>query len=272
MRKIFLCFVACSGLLATEVDSFTLRDPKMRDALGELDGIMQNNFKQALEHANSEQSCDPKIFEKAFHGTIKGVFWTQFESDIENSQTLDKKTLSRADSIYRDVTILEGTALYMAQLGYIMRIGDLYVGSDKFGHFLETGYEYYLYPSLDEALEYGEMTERTYFGLTTTGVYSYGDLAANLDGYEFWRNLAHYTQCENNVWTQKNLFSWADYLNAAWDEGINCSYYKNEHITKSVQEQITKLGMSCPVKTGHCSNMIQHYGYSASHAVTEACF
>lgn len=273
MRNIVITALLFSiPLIATEIDSFTLRDPNLRDALEELDAIMQNNFNSALKQANQKQSCDSRIFEDALRASVRGRFWSQFEADIESSKTLDKRTLSRAGSIYRDVRILDGAALFIARLGFVMKIGDFYVGSDKFGHFLETGYDYYRSSSLESALEYGEMTERTFFGLITTGVYSYGDLAANLDGYRFWQNLINYVICENNHWTQKELFTWADYANAAWDEGLNCNYYRNDHVTSSVNQRIAELGMSCPVKTGYCTNMIERYGYLAPRVVTAICF
>lgn len=265
-------FLFCIPLVGTEIDSFTLRDPNLQDALHELDAIMQKNFDKALSQVNQKHSCEPEVFENAFHDTIGGVFWSQFEADIESSKTLDKRTLKRSESVYRDINLREGIALYMARLGYVMRIGEFYVGSDKFGHFLETGRNYYNSLSLESALEYGEMTERTFFGLTTTGVYSYGDLAANLEGYSFWQNLAHYVSCENGHWVQKNQFTWGDYVNAAWDEGLNCSYYKNDHVTSSVNQRIADLGMSCPVQVGYCSHMIQRYGYLAPRVITQECF
>lgn len=271
------CFLIASNLFSTEIDSFTLRDPNMRDGLQELDAIMQRNFDLAISEANKAQSCEPRVFEQAFRKTVKGPLWSKFEDDIENSTSLDKRTTTRGESIYRDVTLYQGIALYMAKLGYLIRIGDLYVGSDKFGHFLETGYDYTQKSTFEEALYFGEMTERTYFGLSTTGVYSYGDLAANLDGYIFWKNLAAgednpYVVCQDNLWKQQMRFTWADFVNAAWDEGINCNYYSDLKVLTSVSKRIRDLGMSCPVETNHCTNMIERYGYLAAQVIHQGCF
>lgn len=276
MRQILISFLFANALFSTEIDSFTLRDPHMQDGLQELDSIMQGYFDLALVQANEAKSCKQELMEETLHRLLKGVFWSQFEADIENSKTLDRKTLSRENSIYRDVSLIEGIALYMANLGYVIRIGDLYIGSDKFGHFLETGYGYYHSASPEDSLEYGEMTERTYFGLMTTGVYSYGDLAANLDGYTFWRRLTKgldaYFSCKNNSWVARRKFTWADYINAAWDEGLNCNYYTDKHVRHSVQTRIQELAMSCPVVPGHCPAMIERYRYLANRVVTEKCF
>lgn len=276
MRFLFLCLLPCSVLFSTEIDSFTLRDPQMRDGLEELNNLSQGYFNAALVRANQAHSCDPKIFEQAFYKTITGIFWSKIESDIDESKTLDRRTIERKNSIYRDVNILEGCILHMARLGFLIKTGEIYVGSDKLGHFFDTGYQYYQKSSLEEAMKYGEMTERTYYGLLTTSVYSYGDLASNLDGYFFWTRLAKgkeaYVTCQNNIWTQKLKFDLADYINPAWDEALNCNYYRNDHVTYSVAQQISDLGMSCPIDTSYCTEMLKHYGPLAYHVVGKECF
>ncbi len=269
-------FLFCCSLTATEIDSFTLRDPYMEESLGELDQIVQTYFDEALSKANQANTCDSRAFEKAFQGATTGVFWDRIETDIDQSETLDRRTLTRQNSVYRDVNILEGTVLHMARLGFLLKIGDFYIGSDKFGHFFDTGYEYYKKSSLDDAMAYGEMTERTYYGLMTTSVYSYGDLAANLDGYFFWNRLTQgknaYVTCQNNTWTQQNRFTFTEYINAAWDEGLNCNYYRNDHVTNSVRGRIAALGLSCPVAPGRCPEMITRYGTLSEHVVSRGCF
>lgn len=277
MRYILITsLLFCVSLFSTEIDSFTLRDPGMRDSLQELNQIVQGYFTEALQEANQAQSCDPEIFETAFQNVMPGILWSRIENDIENSETMDHRVIGRKNSIYQDVNLFEGIALHMARLGFLMKTGDFYVGSDKLGHFFDTGHTYYQKSSFKEALDYGEMTERTYYGLQMTAVYSYADLAANLDGYTFWNRLAKgknaYVTCSNNIWRQQYNFNWADYINAAWDEGINCNRYRNDHVTRSVHNRIAALGMSCPVNTGYCSDMISRYGSLAQRIVAKECF
>lgn len=248
----------------------------MQDSLEELNQIVQSHFDEALIKANEEKSCEPIVFDKAFQAVTTGIFWDRIEIDIAKSETLDRRTIARKNSIYRDVSILEGTVLHMAQLGFLLKIGDLYIGSDKFGHFFDTGYEYFRKSSLNDAMAYGEMTERTYYGLLTTSVYSYGDLAANLDGYAFWKRLTGgedaYVTCHNKTWRQQNKFTFSEYVNSAWDEGINCNYYRNNHVSLSVDARIMELGMSCPIVPGHCKEMIERYGRLANRVVSKECF
>ncbi|MEI6805307.1 MAG: hypothetical protein WCK49_02235 [Myxococcaceae bacterium] len=279
MHKIFISslFLA-TALLSTEIDSFTQRDPYMEDSLAELNQMAQTYFDEAIVKANAAGSCERSTFEDAFHSITTGgaIFWDRIELDIEKSDTMDRRTLAKKDSIYRDINFIEGPILQVGQLGFLLRIGDLYIGSDKFGHFYDTGYEYYKKSSLEDAMSYGEMTERTYFGLTSTAVYSYADLAANLDGYRFWTRLTQgkdaYAMCENNIWKQQNSFTWTDHISAAWDEGYNCNSYRNDHVTYSVATRIIALGFNCPVPLGRCLEMIDRYEELSSHVVTAQCF
>lgn len=277
MRVILLtCFLFCGILNSTEVDSFTLRDPFLQDAVEELNQLMQGYFDRALDKANQKESCEPEVFEDALHHFTDGLFWAQIEKDIENSPTIDKRIIERTRSIYQDISFLYGPALYMARLGFILKIGDLYIGSDKFGHFIDQGYDYFEEEDLIDALDHGEMTENTYYGLTSTAVYSNGDLAANLDGYYFWKQVARgrkpYVTCQNNKWEQTRAFDWRDYANPAWDEAINCSLYRNQTVTNQVMKRIADLKMTCPIDKSYCPIMIQRYGLLSARVITRECF
>ncbi|MES2504683.1 MAG: hypothetical protein V4534_07390 [Myxococcota bacterium] len=277
MRHILIAsFIFCGTLSSTEIDSFTLRDKTLKDGTAEMNAMMQRYLDSAVAKMNRAGSCDAKKFEDTLHGLTGGLAWSKVEGEIEHSTILDKRTLPRCESVYQDICLVDGVALYLARLGFLMRFGNLYIGSDKFGHFIDQGFDYYRSFSLEDGMRFGEMTERTYYGLMTTAVYSYGDLSANLDGYQFWSSLAKgddpYFTCQNNKWTQVKRFDWMDYANAAWDEGLNCSFYRNEEVTEQVHARIKKAGFTCPVDKSYCPEMIRHYGYLAPRVISQACF
>lgn len=76
-----------------------------------------------------------------------------------------------------------------------------YMGVDKFGHFINQGYEYFqLYneylkqgldreQSLKKIVQWGVDTEDGLFGRIVDGVYSNADLAANFSGFVFYQNF-----------------------------------------------------------------------------------
>jgi hypothetical protein len=111
-----------------------------------------------------------------------------------------------------------------------MLINGIYVGSDKLGHFLQQGHQYYQIAKSKGAAgkkmaeSFGVGTEKGGFGLLTTGVLSHADLEANRQGMRF------YQQLENNP----NLsFDIAHYINKKWNEGHNPNYYE-ESVGKNV--------------------------------------
>ena len=74
-------------------------------------------------------------------------------------------------------------------------------GTDKIEHFFQQGHKYYeIYndeiaegklpeDAAKKAVKWGQKTERTYFGMLVSGVYSNGDLYANYAGMKFYEGL-----------------------------------------------------------------------------------
>ena len=82
-----------------------------------------------------------------------------------------------------------------------IRMYDHEFGIDKLEHLFQQGYQYYerVYDALKEgksrkeavreAIDWGKHTERTYYGILTSGVYSNADLNANYVGLKFYEGL-----------------------------------------------------------------------------------
>jgi hypothetical protein len=82
-----------------------------------------------------------------------------------------------------------------------IRVFDVYFGVDKLGHIFNQGIEYYqMYQqaitenktreaAFNEILDDGMESENMWFGLLVDGVYSNADLAANMAGFYFYKNL-----------------------------------------------------------------------------------
>lgn len=125
-----------------------------------------------------------------------------------------------------------------------IRLNHLCIGTDKLGHFFQQGWEYYQISVLDGkgetvARRYGEWLEgvasrATYaddepyflqqrsgraagyggFGRTTSGVISHADLAANLAGLQFYKDLA-----------ASRFLGMARYVTTNWCEELNPNDY-----------------------------------------------
>jgi len=83
-----------------------------------------------------------------------------------------------------------------------VRLFGVEFGTDKLDHFFQQGYKYYriqkeaaskgatLEQATTKAIKWGQRSERTYFGLLVSGVYSNADLYANYAGMKFYQGLS----------------------------------------------------------------------------------
>lgn len=90
-----------------------------------------------------------------------------------------------------------------------VRLFDVEFGTDKLDHFFQQGYRYYriqkeaaskgatLEQATTKAIKWGQRSERTYFGLLVSGVYSNADLYANYAGMKFYQGLTEPVSISN---------------------------------------------------------------------------
>ncbi len=101
---------------------------------------------------------------------------------------------------YRE-SIYVAAPIDYATLSPTVKLFGVEFGTDKMDHFFQQGYKYYTtynkakdHNLTDEqatakAIRWGQVTERTYFGLLVSGVYSNADLYANYAGMKFYQGL-----------------------------------------------------------------------------------
>jgi hypothetical protein len=251
--------------------------------LKQIEVDLQNNNNKA-----KTLSCDEGALYKAAYknlasasilgGYHESVLETFAKSNLALSPNLYCVPLK--DSVYKDFAGWKAPAFLFSSiaLGCMMKVGNFIIGTDKLGHFMTTGYSYYVRAILNSdlagALAYGDYSEKTYFGTLGSGVYSYGDLNANFQGMIFWSRLAPkyagtnqaYFQCENNQWVLNKAyaFDWQDYVSDAWDEAINVNYFKNEEMLNKVLTQIvahTEV-KSFPAEAEKCIGIVKQYRHN----------
>ena len=125
-----------------------------------------------------------------------------------------------------------------------------YFGTDKIGHFFAMGYHYYTaYQAarlmgqthelaMQKAADVcGWVTESSFLGITSTGIYSNADMATNYTGLKFYLNLTQPVKLQGHMvpamvvrkgeyWKLREHFSvesplFAQYVSVHWDEVLN---------------------------------------------------
>ena len=290
MKKTFsiFIFIMAFSLNASEIDSYTQRFDPIADSTNYLNGLVNNKLRAAGEWANSIEGCSKNRLYNAVKFQFTGSILGELEKYINASEEVDKRVIARKNSIYQDFGVLEGSALYFYGLGSIVKLGDNIVGADKFGHFFSEGWNCFDKSVLQKedlisVLKFGDHSERGFFGWMMTGVYSYADLAVNFNGLRFWVHLADdqrvftrnyglrsqesYFSCKGGLWVQSRSFDWSDYVDASWDEGINCNMYPKLSMEDDVNRRIASampyasgISKSCPIITQRCDELKSKYG------------
>ncbi len=264
---------------ASEIDSFTRRSEFLPDLTELLNQQVMDRLEKAVKRSNrqsrylylknnypfrgieGEDYCNPDHLYgkvgKQFARTLIG----QLESYINHLPDTKRRMLNFDESIYgkflfREAPTLAGTK----RMGSLIRIGDYTIGADKFGHFFSEGWSYFVLAygekiDIETALLFGEVTESAYYGAMTTGIFSYADLIANFNGMRFWNALIGfhfdalnpdqmplpYVCCKNRRWKIAKKFNWLDYIDGAWDEGINYSLFRDATLLNKVRLQISEM-------------------------------
>lgn len=137
---------------------------------------------------------------KAFFDLTAGdsLMTTRFGKWLASHKFRDQP--DRFKPAYRDSIFILNPANHLTMTPTVRLYGHEF-GVDKLEHLFQQGHQYYEVrqkaleagktPAEAEraTLEWGKRTERTYYGLLTSGVYSNADLAANFAGLRFYESL-----------------------------------------------------------------------------------
>jgi|GEM_PF-2988885 hypothetical protein len=290
-----------SFTFAKETDNLTGRYKQLEDSTAIMDAEMNKRLATLVDEANSNKiSCIQGIeIRRLFYSENKEtLFIGSLETYAEKNDKVAKRKASPSNSVYEGV-LAKGMFFDKIDLSSTVVINGQQIGTDKFGHFIDQGYRYYTdfrkrdgqATQLYETLRSSTSSESEY-GKKSTGVVSYGDSMANFKGILFYHNLTEgqtpYLRCANGKWSISRPFSWAEYVDAGWDEGINCSQIvgskrdgsvdpKDDTETakrratydanlKKLEENAARANRSqnyrCPVDEQSCADMKKRYaGY-----------
>lgn len=234
------------------------------------------------------EGCSRSILNK-LRGAIASDWMGNLETFAEGSANIDKcKSKPPPPHVYSETSSWDLGVASLTGLGSSIKMGGYHVGVDKLSHFMTEGYNYYRIfddlkrdrnvdldklsaVELREVLAEGNEQETGRYGLATTGIFSYGDVMANFQGFRFWRQVLDgpnpYFKCEGGKWVQKRQFDWNEYLNHGFDEGLNCNRYHHTRMQTAVDSAIGKVtekhaysrARSCPLDPSRCADLVQKF-------------
>lgn len=286
MKEIFIFLTLIFSIIsnASEVDQFTDRDSVLEDSTYLINKKTNEFLKKSIKNTNRISSnCNEYRLYKGLRKYFRNHVQGQLTPWILSSPEINKRFIPLSKTIYRDMDFFDSVILggyskvFKDSSGAIVRMGKFQIGSDKFEHFFGRGWAYYKRRyqkghSVRRIHKYGNWLERYQLGATMTGVYSYGDLAANFNGMRFWNHilqknsdvlgedLGPYISCVDNKWVQVAEINWENYIDISWDEANNCSAFRKKRTARKISKRMEKLGLTCPLDPDAIKSTSLKYG------------
>jgi len=266
-----IIFCISFKIQAAETDNFSTRMLILNDSGDALNFLFNDMFNDVERELSRKGSCSSDQLYKLVWKFLGRDYVGMVERNINSETSLfDRYPIRDKESIYRGLTFVKVPTTVLAPT---IRIENLFIGSDKFGHFVTEGHVYFKRfvlekRSLIDTLSYGVETEGGIYGLKSSGVYTFADLVANFHGLRFWMHLLGTEkdiltdkkvpgmfECRDDRWVRTRSFDWKNYLDEAWDEGVNCSAFASQRIATRVYENIQELNKNWEMKLD-CPNNI----------------
>ena len=247
-----IAVLICAGAAGYDTDPYTNRHLDIADSLLVLDREVNAALNDlATSWARDE---DEWAFVNAVYRRLGGAHWVdRLERWAMKSPEVEKLPTTRRESMIPHFPLHAARVMRVFGFCQLIRIDGVYVGTDKIGHFFSQGRKFYrrYRRSGDEALaaRWSVVTEAGVMGRITTGIFSNADLVANYEGHLFYRGLFHdgvvagktaMFRWQDGKPVQQRPFSWADHVNAFWDEAINPNDYQRA-LTPHVERRMLRL-------------------------------
>ncbi|MFA6237828.1 MAG: hypothetical protein WC635_10910 [Bacteriovorax sp.] len=302
MKNLILCLASlCSITLlsAAEVDHFTRRNEELSDSSALLNQKANEAVSLVIDKLNHvSPGCKPEALYPELRYYFANAMSGAFTKDVIANDLFIKREIFVSDSVYQDWGFFDGASLglqVMQRLGVsispLVRVGNIVVGTDKFEHMFGRGYKYFVKNYIESkgimnAVKFGIFGEKFILGglKFETGVFSYGDLSANFNGMRFWNhmlqkhddilgaqyNVGPYIYCKNNQWVKGKDIDFTNYIDNAFDEGINCSKFTNPKALAKFTSRINGMGFSCPIRPEAIAPLLNKYGPLSKWLINQA--
>lgn len=245
---------------AFESDQLTPRSADLRDALGDANTQADAMLAAAVRQTNERTRCagrDDQVAHVladeiravmgattliAARGELPTMAYGAYAAWLEVGP-IDRYTFISRNDLYSEVEWQQSPVLGTWGPSSTVRLGAVLVGVDKIDHFWVQGHLYYEKAGRgldgERAIRYGTRTEWMRWGMLTTGVFSFADLAANYDGYTFYRDLlgpgSLMQRAEDGCVAQVRGFDWEEHVDWEYDEIANPPVYR-----KNIQERVDR--------------------------------
>ncbi len=256
--QLALAVLLLSALPATalETDQYlTWRHP-LADSAEAVNAFVNGRFEAVLAEINrgdpTRLACEEipsRLYRSLFHRTTRRVLCPWCSSSIRRFLETDPRVdRFPPDGVgsgqYKEMSIFRHPAFpFVLPLASSVRIGDVYLGTDKPPHMFGFGGRYYRRylralrkgageeEAMHQAIGWGLTLERYLVGGLTDGIVSYADLEANYQGMRLARDLCEaepaHLELTDGGWRLARPVDLRRYVTPHLDESYNNSHYSS---------------------------------------------
>lgn len=241
-----LALVFAASATAFETDQYLAWQESIGDSTRAVNGYLDESMRTVLERINRRHpeslSCEqipPRIYRYLFSSLLSSRV-KRFLSHDPSIDRLPDDDVGRW--AYQRRSIYRGAAWpFFLPMARTLRVADVHVGVDKFGHMFGFGRRYYARyrkalarghspeEAMRRAIVWGIRLERYVLGGRLDGVFSFADLEANFQGMLLARDLCEadppHLVRDGAGWRLARRVDLADYVNPGFDETFNPSFY-----------------------------------------------
>ena len=280
--------IAVTPVCAEEADNFTCRGRLTKDATAVIDVWINARIRDAISDANRRahgSGCDAACLFSELRGSVGASYpnpltlipHSKLSGWIDDQKDIERCHLKFGDTIYGAKPYNQpwlypfyGRIIFVADS---VRLAGRTIGVDKFDHFIREGLDHWKFINREHgdivasvgremgpAKKQFAWTENGLKGMSLTGVLSYADIAAGYFGYRFWDDglslgrpgsfVAY--DAATHSYSQRRTFTFADYVNDAWDESLNPSNF-DEKLGRDVEAALKARSMTSPI--GRCQSL-----------------
>lgn len=286
MKLLIIYLFLSLNSYALELDSFTNRHIPLEDSLEAVDAFTNKKLRQAIDAANHageifNSKCSYKILRRKVKrklvADLRGVYVIAPLEHYIDSKDIGRQylvTTKKKESIYKYIKMSDKPLMLIPPFAPLTISNGSHIGSDKYSHFFNLGYLYYRKLehgySIKDILKHGLKSEKSIWGGIVNGIISNADLVANFQGLRFYQQLfgkgidpltGHdyegdgAIKCINGEFKLTRAMTFADFIDDAMDEAINCNEYSSRKVATKVKRRIDELGMKCPMEEDKCAQI-----------------
>ena len=260
---IFTFAAAFSGY-AAETDQFLVWDVELRDSAPALNSYLNEEASRFLSQENETHGSSrapAQVTQDLYLYLFRSLLESRLRHYLLTASDVDRyppSTVSYPEHL--EMSIYSAKSFpFILPMARTIRIGDVYLGTDKLSHFFGFGRRYHKRyirfreeglsekTAMEKTVEWGMWCERYLVGNLTDGVYSYADLEANYQGMMMARHFcegpAPLLAKDGNRWVIARPIDIRLYITPDFDESFNRSRYVGTRKQQVMRELVADV---CP--------------------------